>query len=403
MEIKSWLVKVSAIATIITLFVPKILLSASFAESPVPIEATQSQQVEPTAQRPIERPLRLSVTVSDPENLKVKIGDVVKVGDVLVDKTQERSRLTIQKKMIALQIERLQEREIIPPRPLRKLLPLRPLPPANYAEELAAISHAKLRLQQAKIVLKHRTPRLEKVDDFAYQEAQTEAEQQLKLVQEMQTIQAQPEVIQHESLVMQKMQRQVAKAQADMEEVKDKQTQELEQLKLNVQLAESELQQKEAALVAAHSRRKSQEFAVSLEAGKRDQQEEEIAIEHERQILLYDQQQREKNYQISELNIREQQIDDKLADLPIVHSPKSGYIKRIGPWIGKDGKYTTRLVIANFAHSHSLPQLSSSSSISNSQRETFQTDDFSSNSSSSNSSSSDSETNTDTNSETNSN
>jgi len=403
MEIKSWFVKVSAIATIMTLFVPKILVSSSFAESPVPIEVTtQSQQVEPSPQKPIERPLRLSVTVSDPENLKVKIGDVVKVGDVLVDKPQERSRLTIQKKMIILQIERLKEREIIPPRPLRKLLPFRHLPPANYAEELAGISHAKLRLQQAKIILKHRTPSLEKVDDFAYQEAQTQAEQQLKLVQEMQTIQAQPEVIQHETLVMQKMQRQVTKAQADMAEVKDKQAQELEQLKLNVQLAESELEQKKAALAAAHSRRDTQEFAVSLEAGKRDQQEEQIAIEHEHQILLYNQQQREKSYQISELNIRAQQIDDKLADLPIVHSPKSGYIKRIGPWIGKDGKYTTRLVIANFSHSHSHspPQFSSSSSISNSQRETFQTDDFSSNSFSSDSdtiTNTDSETNTNTN------
>ena len=31
----------------------------------------------------------------------------------------------------------------------------------------------------------------------------------------------------------------------------------------------------------------------------------------------------------------------KLADIPIVRSPKDGYLRKIKPWVGKDGKYTT--------------------------------------------------------------
>jgi len=34
----------------------------------------------------------------------------------------------------------------------------------------------------------------------------------------------------------------------------------------------------------------------------------------------------------------------KLADIPIVRSPKDGYLRKIKPWVGKDGKYTTTII-----------------------------------------------------------
>ena len=50
---------------------------------------------------------------------------------------------------------------------------------------------------------------------------------------------------------------------------------------------------------------------------------------------------------MAELAVRQHQVEDKLADLPIVRSPKSGYIKHIRPWVGKDGKYITTLTISS--------------------------------------------------------
>ncbi len=93
-----------------------------------------------------------------------------------------------------------------------------------------------------------------------------------------------------------------------------------------------------------------QPCCTSVDARTHAQQEQQISLEHSRQMALYEQQRRDKNYQLAELNIQQHQIEDKLADLPIVRSPKSGYIKHIKPWVGKDGEYTTTLTISSFPH-----------------------------------------------------
>ncbi len=35
----------------------------------------------------------------------------------------------------------------------------------------------------------------------------------------------------------------------------------------------------------------------------------------------------------------------KLADIPIVRSPKDGYLRKIKPWVGKDGNITVWIQI----------------------------------------------------------
>lgn len=344
----------------------------------------------------LDRPLLLTITVNDPNSLRVKTGDFVKVGDVIADNLKEKSRLSAQRKNISLEIAKLKDSKIIPPRPLRKFPPIRHLPPANYTEELGAISSAKLKLQHANLILAHRTPQLTKVDDLAYQQAQSKVDEQSQIIQEMQNIKAQSEVMDHESAVMKKLQGDLAKAKDEMEQAKSNQAQELEQLRINVQLAESELQRKEEALLVARSRRKMQEFTEGAEDTKRSQQEEQLALEHARQFLVYEQQRRDLNYKVAQLGIRQQQIDDKLADLSTIRSPKSGYIKHIAPWIGRNGKYTTRLIIAGSYTADSSSD-SSSSTESYGEGDSSQSSDnpsSSPNSSSSNSDSSDETDNT---------
>ncbi len=124
-------------------------------------------------------------------------------------------------------------------------------------------------------------------------------------------------------------------------------------------MAESELEQKEAALSDAKYRRHLQEFQASVDARNRAQQEEQIALEHSRQMALYEQQRRDKSYQLAELDVQQHQIEDKLAVLPIVRSPISGYIKHIKPWVGKDGEYTTTLTISSFSHDSSGSRIDS--------------------------------------------
>jgi len=297
----------------------------------------------------VDRPLHLSVTVEDPSFLRIRVGDTIKPGDILADNVKERSRLNLQKQSISLQISRLKDKVIIAPLPPRKILPIKPLPPANYSEELAAISQAKLRIEHAKSILISRSPWLKQFDDSTYKQLQSKVDQQVQLLASMKDLKMEPEVSQHEEAVLKQMQQEAKKAEAEFNQNKGKQLQELQQLHVNVELAESELQQKQAALDAARARRKLQEFESSRDAIRIVQQEEQIALEHSRQIALYNQQQRDKDYQLAELDVRKHQVEDKLADLPIVRSPKAGYIKRIKPWVGRDGKYTTTLIIAGLA------------------------------------------------------
>jgi len=311
-----------------------------------------------------DRPLRLSITVNDPSFLRVGVGDTIKTGDVLADNTQERDRLMVQQKTISLQINRLKNKQIFAPLPIRKLPLIKPLPAANYSQEIAAISQAELRLQQAKSVLASRSPWLNESDDSVYKQAQSKVDEQIQMLKSMKDLQMQPEVSQHEEAVLKQLQHISDKAKEDLSQAKGKQLQELQQLQINVQLAESELQQKQAALAAAHSQRQLQEFQASADVNKQVQQEEQIALEHSRQMSLYYQQQRDKDYQLAELGIRQHQVEDKLADLPMVRSPRSGFIKRIKPWVGKDGKYTTTLTISSFSpadsgtNSRSIPRWS---------------------------------------------
>jgi hypothetical protein len=341
-----------------------ISISAPIVQSPIPPSVPISSPVQVV--KPRDRPLRLSITVNDTSYLRVGVGDPIKEGDVLVDNTEERSRLNVQKQTISLEIKRLKDKQVLAPLPPRKLLPIKPLPAPNYSQEFAAISQAKLHLQQAKSILASRSPWLNKSDDSAYKQAESKMNEQFQMLKSMKDLQMQPEVIQHEEALIKELQRETNKAKLELNQAKGKQLQELQQLQINVQLAESELQQKQAALAASRSQRQLQEFQASIDANKQVQQEEQIALEHSRQVSLYYQQQRDKDYQLAELNIRQHQVEDKLADLPIVRSPRDGYIKRIKPWVGKDGKYSTTLTISSFSPSHSTTSSRSNSS-SNSQ------------------------------------
>jgi len=334
-------------------------ISSPIVQSPLP----PSVPISPLAQvvKPRDRPLRLSITVNDTSYLRVGAGDTIKEGDILVDNTEERSRLTAQKQTTSIEINRLKDKQIFSPLPPHKLLPIKPLPPANYIQETVAISQAQLHLQQAKSILASRSPWLSKSDDSTYKQAESKVDEQFQMLKSMKDLQMQPEVIQHEEAVVKQLQNAAKKAKAELNQSIGKQLQESQQLQINIQLAESELQQKQAALVAAHSQRQLQEFQANIDANRQIQQQEQIALEHSRQMSLYYQQQRDKDYQLAELNIRQHQIEDKLADLPIVRSPKSGYIKRIKPWVGKDGKYTTTLTISSFSPSHSTTNSRSNS------------------------------------------
>lgn len=365
---------VGAIAYYAMLFktVPQPLMPVAIAQqSKIVTSLPAPAAVEPEliSDEPIEilqrnRPLRISLTVDDPSFLKVKLNDQIKQGDIITDNSTERQRMERQKKSINLQIANLNSKVLVAPAPPPATTELKSLPPANFAEELAAINQAELHLKRAKGTLATRSKFLttdnpEKRADFekagsVLAIAQQKIQEQEQMIQAMENMKMPPEILQHEQSKLKQIQSEYDQARSGVDQAQAKlsaaaivQSQDLENLQTAVALAESELQVAYSRLEAARNRRQVQEYEASVDASQRSQSQIQAQQDFERSRLQYEEAVRNKDYQLAQLNISLSAIEDKLAEIPIVRSPRDGYIGKITPWKGRDGKYTATITIVS--------------------------------------------------------
>lgn len=125
------------------------------------------------------------------------------------------------------------------------------------------------------------------------------------------------------------------------------QQQQLQQLQLAVQLAQSELEGSKSRLQAAINRRQHIEYAASIDKVERSHKEQQLQQEYSRQQQIYEQALREREYQLAQLSLSRASVDEKLNQIPLIRSPKNGHIRRIKPWTGNNGKYTTTITISS--------------------------------------------------------
>ena len=154
------------------------------------------------------RPLRMSISVDNPSFLKVKVGQEIKKGDVISDNSTERDRLDKQKKSVKLQIDNLKSKVIPQPFKPTQALGIKPLPPAIFSEETAAIAQSKMKLSQAQSLLEARSQLL-KTDnperraeaenaEAGLQIASSKVQEQEQMIQSMRDMKLSPEILQHE-------------------------------------------------------------------------------------------------------------------------------------------------------------------------------------------------------------
>ena len=332
----------------------------------IPKVETVTEAEEELPNNPVQkdRPLRMSISVDNPSFLKVRLNDEIKIGDVISDNSNERQRLDRQKKAIKLQIDNLNAKTLIAPTPPPPTPLLKNLPPSAFSEELAAISQAELKLKQARVILSSRSKLLttdnpERRAEFekagaSLAIASQKIQEQEQMIVAMNDMKMQSEILQHEQSKLKNLQSELEQARSEVDREQAKldnsailQTQELEQLQTNVNLAESNLQVAKSKLEAARVNRQIQEYQASVEESKRSQSQTQSRQDFERSRLQYDEAVRNKDYQLAQLGISLSAIEDKLADIPIVRSPRNGYIKKVKPWVGKDGKYQTTITIVS--------------------------------------------------------
>jgi hypothetical protein len=110
--------------------------------APLPeIPETRKNRLEPSN-------IKIELTLSNPQDLKVRPGDKVSAGQTLSNRASERNRLQAKKKQLQLSLQKLNLP--LTPIPQPKPIPeISPLPPVSYAEEEAQIKLKQQKLTEA--------------------------------------------------------------------------------------------------------------------------------------------------------------------------------------------------------------------------------------------------------------
>jgi biotin carboxyl carrier protein len=283
-------------SALLKLFTVSLLLSGCVAQAqnstPPPTPSSFTPIPSPTVS-PTQRTgrFKLQLTLTAPEDLKVKEGDTVLVGQVLSDRTRERQRLENQRAQVEIQIERLKQPPIKPLAP-KQASEMASLPPPNLLQEVAEIDRLQLTFQQV-------------------EQRWLQQQQKLAVLDSMQA-EIPSSTIPHEQEVGRQRERDVKQAKSDLELAK-------------------------AKLERAKSDYQREQYENSLERGKRDIELERQRLEYQRQMQEWEKQERDRTFQLSQVNIQLQNLDTQLNQLSQVKAPYAGKVQRVR-WEGQNDK-----------------------------------------------------------------
>ena len=137
---------------------------AEYNPPPVPVVGPETSTIQSAPDEfPSATPRKVDVTVSlsDPDDLKVKPGDQLEKGEIISDMTRRRTQLERTKKQLDLSLEQLNL-------PIPEPLPVVDveLPPPDLTMETEAIKQAQLALQQAQESVEFQKAKLEATRRF---------------------------------------------------------------------------------------------------------------------------------------------------------------------------------------------------------------------------------------------
>lgn len=235
------------------------------------------------------RLFKMAVTLTNPDDLKVRQGDTVAKGQLLADRVEERQSLEGRLERQQISLARLQE-EVRAPLPPSQAPEVAALPSPTFLEQVAAIDRALVEVDRAETVVN-------------LQQRKVDA------IQLMPDGQAPSEVLQHELARLERVQQEQAQAIATLA------------------LAEAQLEQ-------AKQDRQYQEYLHSLEMSKRRIAIEDQQLRYQEQMQAYQQQVTDRQYRLAEVEAQIEQTQAQLRLLEAVRSPYNGTVLRI-EWKGQ--------------------------------------------------------------------
>lgn len=323
-----------------------VIIAGNSPKAPTVNSVQQPLTAIPTTAPTSER-IKIKISVSALEDLKVRQGDQISKGQILADRTRERERLIEARRQIQATIKQT-ESSVIPKPPAPKKVPaVGALPPPLYIEEEANIAAAELRLRQAERELNYwrSTLNSEPMGEAAAVEkariARDEAakkvfdqDTKLVLVKELKNLPS--SVVEHEEKQLESLKAELDQAESelrvqagklgDSSNAKKDRLQQLEiaweQAKANVILAKSKY-------AKAQKDRQDLEYKDSLDRIRRVEEENQSNQYYARQLQDYEQSLQYRSFQVAQLRDKLQAIDNQLAQLSNVRSPINGVIRRI--------------------------------------------------------------------------
>ncbi|AFY61973.1 hypothetical protein [Synechococcus sp. PCC 6312] len=282
-QIVNGLVAIGAISATLfvmshTIIIPNISIAQSADEDmdEPPTDTTEpiDPGTEPQGTR-TENPKRFKIqlSITDPSDLKVRQGDTIQRNQILADRAKAKEVLTYRKQQLAVQINRMQARQVNRPQPMT----IRQLPSPDYLSEQADVQRAQLELNQA-------------------QEALNQQQRKMGVLQTMGG-EVPPPVLEHE-------QRQV----------------EIAKEMVNNKVAAVSMAN--AKLVRAQQQRQYTEYQHQLELAKLQAQSQQSQIDADRAV-------QEQTFQLAQLQTQKDQIESQLQSLSTVRSPYAGKVTRI--------------------------------------------------------------------------
>jgi hypothetical protein len=289
------------------------------------------------SQSAVNQPKRLKITLSinDPNDLKVREGDRVTKGQILSDRDLERRRLSRERMATLITINKIEKTPV----PTLKLAPeLRELPPVSFAIAESEIQQAELKFTQAQRNLQNALS----YDPFITAKANIDKARagiesasrafqlQQRKLDAVNGLKGLPqEMLEHETEKLRQKQTEQETAQAQFDfytaeyrQIESQRSQSIADLQSKVQLARADLEVTQARLRSAKESREAQEYEHRITLARRAEESNQAEIAVANQKL-------EREFKLSQLNEQLSGTEEKLNAIALVKSQYSGIIKKV--------------------------------------------------------------------------
>lgn len=223
--------------------------------------------------------LTIKVTVADPEDLKVSEGDRLEVGQLIADRGRERRRLEVQQAQLQLSLQRLETSQVTAPAPPA---PAPAIANPTYLEQQAAIDRAKATVDMAEMAIAN------KQQEIDYLAALPNLD---------------PLVLEHERSKLAELQRQHTAAVREYQ--------------------------------LAVGRKSTAEYEHSVRMANHTATRNQSVLSYQQQWAEYEQRLRDRDFQLSQTQLRLNEVDYAITTLAVVRAAYAGRVRRVR-WLGQD-------------------------------------------------------------------